>query len=135
MEVNPDRKRFWGLTKKRMLKWNFKTQLENGVEYVQVEEADAVVNRLIELGDAMSLEMMTAMLQGYIEPRFVSAHDQYQKFVYSEGFVKAPSPKTLPPFSIKKKSTNPINVSKGIPTQNNRNRPPKAVSRRIDKKT
>lgn len=120
--------------KKRMLKWNFKTQLENGVEYVQLAEADTVVNRLIELGDAMSLEMMKAMLHGYTESKFVSAHDQYQKFVYSEGFVKAPSPKTLPHPFIKKKSTNPINVRKGIPTQDNRNRPSKTVSRRIDKK-
>ena len=90
-------------TKKRELKWGQTIKVGYGEEYVLRKEADAVVDRLISLGDKMSLEMMKQMLHGISDQDFISAHYQYQVFVYEKGCQEPKKPDTLPPPSKRKK--------------------------------
>jgi hypothetical protein len=63
------------------LKWG--RTIEVGSEkFVSLKEADALVAGLIARGDEMSLEMMKQMIHGLTDRGFISAHDNWQKFVY-----------------------------------------------------
>lgn len=64
-----------------MLKWSKTTQV-GSEQFVSLKEVDAVVGGLIAHGDAMSLEMMKQMIHGLSDREFISAHDNWQKFVY-----------------------------------------------------
>ena len=44
-----------------------------------------MVDRLIALGDKMSLEMMRQMLNGLDDVEFIAAHNAFQSFVYEHG--------------------------------------------------
>jgi hypothetical protein len=88
--------------KKRVLGWKTTVKIGNEV-FVPKAEADAVVNHLILLGDKMSLEMMKQMLHGISDQDFISAHYQYQVFVYEKGWQEPKKPDTLPPPSKRKK--------------------------------
>ena len=119
-----------------MLTWNASVKLENGAEYVLRSEADAVVNRLIELADGMSLQMMSAMLSGLDDERFISARHNYQQFVYQNGFKPAQTGEILSPKIVKKSFNSPINVPtpQRIPSKNHRHRPTTQVGRNVKKK-
>lgn len=71
-----------GYIKSRTLNWKHTAKMGYGDEYVSRKEADAVVNRLIEIADAMSLQMMTQMMRGLDEREFISSRQVYQDFVY-----------------------------------------------------
>jgi len=67
----------------------------SGENYVLKSEADAVVDRLIELGDKMSLEMMKQMVHGLSDQEFISAHNAFQSFVYEHGLETLNTPKPV----------------------------------------
>lgn len=71
--------------KKRELGWRQTIKVGYGEEYVLKKEADEVVDRLIALGDAMSLKMMEQMLNGIRDKEFIDAHNAFQAFVYETG--------------------------------------------------
>jgi len=73
------------LLKKRELKWGQTIKVGYGESYVHQKEADEVVDRLIALGDKMSLEMMRQMLNGLDDVEFIAAHNAFQSFVYEHG--------------------------------------------------
>ena len=67
--------------KEVVLKWSQTTKV-GSEQFVSLKEADALVAGLIARGDGMSLEMMRQMIHGLSDRDFISAHDNWQKFVY-----------------------------------------------------
>jgi hypothetical protein len=67
--------------KEVVLKWSQTTKV-GSEQFVSLKEADALVAGLIARGNGMSLEMMKQMLHGLTDRDFISAHDNWQKFVY-----------------------------------------------------
>ena len=85
------------LLKKRELVWGQTIKVGYGESYVHQKEADEVVDRLIALGDKMSLEMMRQMINGLDDVEFIAAHNAFQSFVYEHGLRPPESPlKSLP---------------------------------------